>query len=131
VAPPQVSGLIGSGRVHGKAWSATAYLGPWGTCIELDGAGPGLCVPNLPAVTAVQVLNQGSTPEIAGGVAPASAARVVVTQPDGTKVQVRLVTIGGKKAFAFAVRPGAKPLRWVAYDSAGTVIASSSGATGG
>ena len=86
---------------------------------------------NLPAITAVQVLNQGSTPEIAGGVAPASAARVVVTQPDGTKVQVRLVTIGGKKAFAFAVRPGAKPLRWVAYDSAGKVIGSSSGVSGG
>jgi hypothetical protein len=130
-APPQVSGLIGSGRVHGKAWSATAYLGPWGTCIGLGRAGPGLCVPNLPAVTAVQVLNQGSTPEIAGGVAPASAARVVVTQPDGTKIQVRLVTIGGKEAFAFAVRPGAKPLRWVAYNNAGTVIASSSGVSGG
>ena len=37
MTPPQVSGLIGSGRVHGKAWSATAYLGPWGTCIGLDG----------------------------------------------------------------------------------------------
>ena len=82
-------------------------------------------------MTAVAVLNQGSTPEIAGGVAPASAARVVVTQPDGTKVQVRLVAIGGKKGFAFAVRPGAKPLRWVAYNSAGTVIASSSRVSGG
>jgi hypothetical protein len=96
------------------------------------GAAPGgLCLPNLPQATTVQVLNQGSTPEIAGGVAPASAARVVVTQPDDTKVQVRLVTIGGKKMFAFAVRPGAKPLRWVAYNSAGTVIPSSSGVTGG
>ena len=131
--PPRVSGLIGSGQVHGKAWSATAYLGPWGTCIELEGGvgSGGLCVPDLRAVTAVAVLNQGSTPEIAGGVAPASAARVVVTQPDGTKVQVRLVAIGGKKGFAFAVRPGAKPLRWVAYNSAGTVIASSSRVSGG
>ena len=131
--PPRISGLIGSGQVHGKAWSATAYLGPWGTCIELEGGvgSGGLCVPDLRAVTAVAVLNQGSTPEIAGGVAPASAARVVVTQPDGTKVQVRLVAIGGKKGFAFAVRPGAKPLRWVAYNSAGTVIASSSRVSGG
>jgi hypothetical protein len=129
---PRVSGLIGSGRVHGQAWSATAYQGPWGTCIEPDAgiASGGLCVPDLPAVTAVEVLNQGGTPEIAGGVAPASAARVVVTQPDGTKLQVRLVMVGGKKAFAFAVRPGAKPLRWVAYNSAGTVIASSSGLSG-
>ena len=62
---------------------------------------------------------------IAGGLAPAAAARVVVTQPDGTKIQVRLVTVGGKKVFAFAVRAGAKPIRWVAYDSAGKVVASS------
>ena len=131
--PPRVSGLIGSGQVHGKTWSATAFLGPWGTCIELEGGvgSGGLCVPDLRAVTAVAVLNQGSTPEIAGGVAPATATRVVVTQPDGTKVQVRLVTVGGQKVFAFAVRPGGKPLRWVAYNSAGTVIASSSGVSGG
>jgi hypothetical protein len=123
----RVSGLIGSGAVHGKAWSATAYLGPWGTCIGPDGgtALGGLCVPGLPTVTALVTLNPGGTPEIAGGVAAASVARVVVTQPDGTKVQVRIVTVGGQKAFAFAVRPGAKPLRWVAYDRAGKVVASS------
>ena len=49
----------------------------------------------------------------------------MVTQPDGTTIQVRLVTVGGQKVFAFAVRPGAKPLRWVAYDSAGNVVTSS------
>ncbi len=128
VTPPRVSGLIGSGRVHGKAWSATAYLGPWGTCIGLTNAGAppgGLCVQDLPAVTAVATLDPGSTPEVAGGVAPDSVARVVVTQPDGTKVQVRLVPVGGEKAFAVALRPGAKQLSWVAYDSAGKVVGSS------
>jgi hypothetical protein len=129
VAAPRVSGVAGSGTVRGKAWSATAYLGPWGTCIGLDGGtGPGgSCFPSAPGVTGVVTLNQGRTPEIAGGVAPASAARVVVTQPDGTKVEVRLVTVGGLQVFAFAVRPGAKALGWVAYDSAGHVIASSGG----
>jgi len=124
---PRVSGLIGSGAVRGKAWSATAYVGPWGTCIALDGGTVpgGGCFPPAPAVTGGITLNQGRTPEIAGGVAAASVARVVVTQPDGTKVQVRLVTVGGQKAFAFAVRLGAKPLGWVAYDSAGNVVASS------
>ena len=82
-------------------------------------------MPGLPAVTALATLNPGRTPEIAGGVAAASVARVVVTQPDRTKVQVRLVTVGGQKVFACAVRPGAKPLRWVAYDRAGKVVASS------
>jgi hypothetical protein len=129
VTAPRVSGVVGSGQVHGKAWSATAYLGPWGACVGLTSAGAppgGLCVQDLPAVSAVATLDPGSTPEIAGGIAPASVTRVVVTQPDGTKVQVRLVTIGGEKAFAVALRPGAKPLRWVAYDSAGKVVASSS-----
>jgi hypothetical protein len=62
--PARVSGLIGSGTVHGKAWSATAYLGPWGTCIVLaGGAGPGGgCFPSLPKVTGAVTLNQGSTP---------------------------------------------------------------------
>jgi hypothetical protein len=130
---PRVSDVIGSGTAHGKAWSATAYIGPWGTCIGLDGgAAPGGgCFPSGPAVTGVLTLNQGRTPEIAGGVAPATATRVVVTQPDGTKVQVRLVTVGGQKVFAFAVRPGGKPLRCVAYDSAWKVVASSTAAPGG
>ncbi len=80
---------------------------------------------SVPAPIAVMTLNQGASPEIAAGVASASVVRVVVTQPDGTTAQVRLVTVGGQKVFAVAVRPGAKSLRWVAYDSAGKVVASS------
>jgi hypothetical protein len=129
---PRVSGVIGSGSVRGKAWSATAYLGPWGTCIALDGAAPqggGLCVPGVPRVTVVDTLDPGGTPEVAGGVAPAAVTRVAVTGPDGTTVQVRPVTVGGQKLFAIALRPGSKPLRCTAYDSAGRVVASS--ASGG
>jgi hypothetical protein len=126
-AAPQVSGVIGSGTVHGKAWSATAYLGPWGACIMLaGGAGSGgLCVPVLPGVSAVDTLNPGSSPLIAGGVVPASVTRVAVTESDGTTAQVRLAAVGGLKAFAFALHPGCKPLRWVAYDGAGNVVAAS------
>jgi hypothetical protein len=129
---PRASGVIGSGTAHGKAWSATAYVGPWGTCIALGGgaASGGAGFPSAPALTGVLALNQGSTPEIAGGVAASSVARVVITQPDGSRVQVRLVTVGDQKVFAFAVRPGAKPIRWVAYDSAGNMVASSTAAPG-
>ena len=76
-------------------------------------------------MTAVDTLNPGGTPKIAGGIAPASVTRVAVTEPDGTTVQVRPVTIGGQKLFAVALRPGTRPLRWVAYDGAGKVVASS------
>jgi len=125
--PTRVSGLIASGMVHGKAWSATAHLGPWGTCITLGGdAGTGGgCFPSASSLIGAVTLNQGATAEIAGGVAPASAARVVITQPDGTHTQVRLVTIGGEKLFAVVLRPGTKPPGCTAYDSSGRVIVSS------
>lgn len=123
----RASGRIASGKAGGLAWSATAYLGPWGICIPI--LDPQLaevaCVPSVPAPVVVLNLDQNGTPEIAAGIAAASVARVVVTQPDGSTAEVRLVAIGGRKFFAFAVRSGARRLRWVAYDSAGNVVASS------
>jgi hypothetical protein len=123
----RASGLIASGRAGGQAWSAIAYLGPWGICIPILDPQPAevACVPSVPAPVMVLNLDQGGTPEIAAGIAAASVARVVVTQPDGSTASVRLVMVGGRKFFAFAVRPGARPLRWAAYDRAGNVVASS------
>jgi hypothetical protein len=123
----RASGRIASGTAAGTVWSATAYLGPWGICIPVADPQPAdvACVPSVPASVVVLNLDQGFTPEIAGGIASASVARVVVTQPDGSTAEVRLVTIGSGKFFAFTVRPGAQPLRWVAYDRAGKVVASS------
>ena len=82
-------------------------------------------MPDVPAVSAVDTLDPGRTPQIAGGVVRASVTRVALTGPDGTTVQVRPVTVGGRKLFAVALRPGRKPLLWIAYDSAGKVVASS------
>jgi len=123
----RLSGRIASGTAGGQAWSATAYLGPWGICIAVAGLQPPElgCVPAVPGPVMVLDLGQGGTPEIEGGIASASVARVVVTQPDGSTAQVRLVSVGGREFFAFAVRTGAKPLRWVAYDLSGRVVASS------
>ena len=126
--PGQPQAARASGRIaSGAGWSATAYLGPWGICIPVVDPQPAevACVPSVPASAVVLNLDQGGTPEIAGGIASASVARVVVTQPDGSTAEVRLVTVGGHKFFAFAVRPGAKPLRWAAYNSAGNVVAAS------
>ena len=126
--PGQPQAARASGRIaSGTGWSATAYLGPWGICIPVIDPQPVevACVPSVPASAVVLNLDQGGTPEIAGGIASASVARVVVTQPDRSTAEVRLVTVGSHKFFAFAVHPGAKPLRWVAYDQAGKVVASS------
>jgi hypothetical protein len=56
---------------------------------------------------------------------PVADPQPFVTQPDGSTAQARLVTIGGGKFFAFAVRPGAGRLHWAAYDRAGQMVASS------
>ena len=140
--PARVSGRIASGRASttsgtasgaasgtagSQAWSATAYQGPWGVCIGVAGLQPPelACVAAVPGPVMVLDLGQGGTPGIEGGIASASVARVVVTQPDGSTLQARLVAVGGRKFFAFALRAGAKPLRWVAYDQSGQVVASS------
>ena len=71
------------------------------------------------------------------GQRPRQAVRLVFTvvPPQGarTSIQVRPVTVGGQKLFAFAVPGSPKQLRlsWKAYDSSGAVIASSMASVAG
>jgi hypothetical protein len=123
----RASGSIGSGRVGGNSWSAIAYLGPWGVCI-LSEAGS-VCAPAAASHlgTAVMTSTSSSTPRVITGVAAPSVVRIVVHQPDGTVTQVRPVTIGGQKFFAFSQTSGSQELSWTAYDRSGGVVASSPG----
>jgi hypothetical protein len=122
----RASGRIGSGRVSGSAWSATAYLGPWGICIQVSGLGIA-CVPTASGLgSGYWSLTQG-TLSVAGGGAPASTARIIVNQPDGTRTTVRPVTVGGQELFAFQLRTGPKRLSWTDYDSSGAVVGSMPG----
>ena len=121
----RASGRIGSGTFHGSAWSVTAYLGPWGLCIQVPTSGNATaCVPaaaDLHLNSAVLELTQGG-PTVAAGYAPPSAAWVIVNQPDGTTTKVQTVTVGGQKLFAVQVQTGPSPLTWTAYDSSGHVV---------
>jgi hypothetical protein len=63
------------------------------------------------------------------GRAPASAAWVIVNQPDGLTTKVWPVTVGGQKLFAFQPTGPAcpesvcpNPLSWTAYDNSGHVV---------
>jgi hypothetical protein len=123
------SGRIGSGTVNGSAWSVTAYLGPWGICFQAGGIGTASasCVPT----TSVSLLDSsfwsltGNGGSVAAGFAPASAAWVIVNQPDGTTTKVWPVTVGGQKLFAVAVEGGSpNQLTWMDYDSSGAVVGS-------
>jgi len=121
----RASGRIGSGTFHGSAWSATAYLGPWGICVRFP-AGVA-CVPAGVSVdSGATTLTSGELSVAAGG-APTSTARVIVNQPDGTRTTVRPVTVGDQRLFAFQLRTGPNRLSWTDYDSSGVVVGSMPG----
>ena len=135
----RASGRIGSGTVNGRAWSVTAYLGPWGICYQVPATGltGAYCVPttsdldrNSGTLNSGTLSMPGDGLTVAAGHAPASAAWVIVNQPDGTTTKVWPVTVGGQKLFAFQLPTGpACPgpgcpngLSWTAYDSSGHVV---------
>jgi hypothetical protein len=118
----RASGRIASGVVSGHAWSVTAYLGPWGICVE-SSTGGGYCTTASGLGTSLLFREQG-TPGVAGGTASAAVTRVVAYPPGGASVQTRPVTVGGQKFFAFPLAHADKAVRWKAYDSAGNVVAS-------
>ena len=109
-----------------------AALGPWGICIQA----PATRLPWAFCPPAISDLNSGITSlpgdrlVVAAGHAPASAAWVIVNQPDGTTTKAWPVTVGGQKLFAFQLPTGPAcpgpgcpdPLSWTAYDNSGHVV---------
>ena len=122
----RASGRIGSGTVNGRAWSATAYLGPWGICTQVPATGlTSACAPAISVLDSGYWSLMGGELSVGGGRVPASAAWVIVHQPDGTTTKVWPVTVGGQKLFAFGLLTGPNRLSWTAYDNSGHVVASS------
>jgi hypothetical protein len=123
----RASGRIGSGTANGIAWSVTAFLGPWGICIQAPATGitSAYCVPALSDLD----VNSGTTSmtgdglAVAAGHAPASTAWVMVSQPGAPTTKVWPVTVGGQKLFAFPLLAGPEGVSWTAYDNSGHVVA--------
>jgi hypothetical protein len=124
----RVSGRVGSGYYLGGAWSATAYLGPWGICLtgQAGGTKASSCIDATSATRlgTSMMFWTASVPEVAVGSADQPVTRIVVTSPDGKTTRVRLVAVGSSRFFAFPVGKGPKPWQWTAYDGSGHVIAS-------
>jgi hypothetical protein len=123
----RASGRIGSGTVNGTAWSVTAYLGPWGICYQTSTVGiPAVFCPLTPSDLDSGGLwgytERSPSLSVAGGHAPASAAWVIVSQPNGTTTKIWPVTVGGQKLFAFQPQTGPNPPSWTAYDNSGHMV---------
>ena len=123
----RASGRIGSGTANGIAWSVTAFLGPWGICIQAPATGitSAYCVPSLSYldVNSGDLSMSGGSLSVAAGHAPASTAWVIVNQPGATTTKVWPVTVAGEKLFAFRLLAGPQGVSWTAYDNSGHVVA--------
>jgi hypothetical protein len=124
-APPRDSGVIGSGTDDGHAWKATAYEGPWGTCvIATEGASE--CVP-LARITKTAVLGgwgpTGTALPAWGSAAP-GVTTVRIALSNGTAVTAHPVGIGNEDLFAFWLGKNLTPKSWTAYNAAGQQVGS-------
>ena len=122
---PRASGVIGHGTADGQSWSASAYEGPWGTCI-VTAPGDSYCLRFSLAATAVLGGWGGDPPGPAFGSAAPGVARLLITLSNGRSVQVTPVTVGNDRLFAFWTGTGVSPTGWTAYNAAGRVTGSGS-----
>ena len=126
--PARASGVIGTGKYDGIAWSIRLSLGPSGECVDLGGT-PG-CEPySRPAGTAIVqyfVLGglSGAIAVFFGSAAPA-VSRIAIEFPGG-KTVARPVTVAGQKYWAFAAA-AYKSVHWTAYNAAGQVVGAGTG----
>jgi hypothetical protein len=118
--------VIGSGTADGHAWAVTAYIGPWGTCIE--GGGGDCFASTTPAQAGTGVMGSGGNQPsgaLVWGEAADSVSYLIVTPKGGTAMRVGVTAVGQQKYFAFGLsREPRKGDRWTAYDAAGKSVAS-------
>jgi hypothetical protein len=119
--PPRITRTIATG--DGNAWQATAYAGPWGTCIADTSASDGVCVPSAAPLGTQLLLVGSSGPCAVFGSARGDVSYVDVTLASGGTVRAHAVAVGRQKFFAF-IGDGFQPRKWTAYNAAGKRVAS-------
>ena len=127
-APPaRLTGTFGSGTADGKPWRATAYLGPWGTCLTVS--------PH--DVTCLGSQGRPATGWAAGtdswviGTAADSVPYLVITLKDGSTVRAEATAVGQQKFWGVPLSSSQQAhSRWTAYDEAGQPVASGTIPTG-
>ena len=117
---PRASGLIGSGGTGARAWSVTAYVGPWGECLDSHGNGGGASACDVASAPlgAKVLASISGTSQLMVGAAAADVDHVVITLAGGGNIRVPAVRVGELKFFVFALSRGQHAVRWLAYDAA-------------
>jgi hypothetical protein len=124
--PARVTGTFGSGTVQGKPWRATAYLGPWGTCLTVSYDVDCLGMQGRPATGWAA----GSESWVMGTAAD-SVSYLVITLKDGRTVRAEATAVGSQKFWGLPLSQSEQTgARWTAYDDAGQAVGSSSVPTG-
>lgn len=115
--PPTFTGTFGSGTV------VTAYLGPWGTCLELGG-GESDCVPLLKEQGTAMI---GANASELFGSAARSVSYLTFTRKDGSTLRAEATAVGPQKFWVVPLTQQEQAgARWTAYDAAGRPVASGS-----
>ena len=114
--PPQFTGTFGSGTV------ATAYLGPWGVCLETKDGGD--CT-TLTRQSATSML--GASSSVVFGTAAESVSYVTITRKDGSTLRAVPTAVGPHKFWAVPLAQSEQTGgRWTAYNADGRQVASGS-----
>jgi hypothetical protein len=122
VGSPRLTGPFGSGTAGGKPWRATVYLGPWGTCMVIDGDAD--CFDSLQRPATAWV---GSSASWVAGTAADSVSYLVITLKDGSTVRAEATAVGRQKFWGVPLSQSEQAgARWTAYDDAGKAVGSSS-----
>ncbi len=131
--PARAAFTIGAGTVGGRAWTARAYVGPWGVC--LTGAGGGsVCTPSPAGLVLTNALNSEQLCGLSGpadwygGKVAAAVHAVRIRLSDGSSITAHPVRItGGAKLYVVAVPTSVKYVRWTALDAAGRFLGAGTG----
>jgi hypothetical protein len=120
--PARVHKTIGRGNKDGQAWTADAYQGPWGTCIQTS-TGESDCLPTATYDhTGVLGYVGNSSAGVTFGAAKAGVTMVRVSLSDGSSAEAKPATVGANHWFAIWTGKNLTPVSWTSYNAAGQQV---------
>lgn len=126
----EVSAQIGAGGSGRSRWTATAYVGPWGMCMQ-DSEGGGFCIATGPLSGIGLVAEEfgGGPGDVEVGLTRHDVAYLLITKSDGSVIRVEAAHVGD---YQYGLLAWTKPrphafAGWVAYDEQNTRLGSGSG----